>query len=81
VLGESIDHVFPIKIVEAETVGALKVAIKVQKKYAFEHVDADALNLWKVPPLENDLEHFLARLSTKISTYSSVFLSPACLTF
>jgi hypothetical protein len=70
VLGESINHAFPIKIVEAESVGALKVAIKEQKKHSFEHVDADALNLWKVPPaLENDLAKFLKVLSTKISAY------------
>jgi hypothetical protein len=82
VLGESISHAFPIKIVEAETVGALKVAIKEQKKHKFEHVDADALNLWKVPPaLENDLENFLEVLSTTISPYSFIFLPTARLTY
>jgi hypothetical protein len=41
-------RVFPIKIVTTGSAGTLKKAIKEEKKVALEHVDADALRLWKV---------------------------------
>jgi hypothetical protein len=41
-------HVFPVKIARTESVGTLKEAIKDKKQVALEHVDADALQLWKV---------------------------------
>ena len=48
VLGHDASHIFPIEIAERKTVGALKDAIKDKKEHAFQHVDADALLLWKV---------------------------------
>ena len=47
-------HVFPVKIARTESVGTLKKAIKEEKKVALEHVDADALRLWKVSIPVND---------------------------
>jgi len=48
VKGDPLDQAFPLKIAGTETVGALKKAIKEEKKVAFEQVDADALKLWAV---------------------------------
>jgi hypothetical protein len=48
VLGHDASHIFPIEIAESKTVGALRKAIKDEKEHAFQHVDADALLLWKV---------------------------------
>jgi hypothetical protein len=79
VLGDSIDHIFPIRIVETETVGALKVAIKEQKKHTFERVDADTLNLYKAP--HNDLDRFLRDLAMKLGPCSLDFQPTARLTF
>jgi hypothetical protein len=41
-------HVFSLKIARTESVSTLRKAIKEEKKVAFEHVDADALELWDV---------------------------------
>ena len=41
-------HVFPVKIARTESVGTFKKAIKEEKKVTLEHIDADALRLWKV---------------------------------
>jgi Crinkler effector protein N-terminal domain len=46
--GDDPNHVFLVKIARTESVGMLKKAIKEEKKVAFEHVDADSLQLWKV---------------------------------
>jgi Crinkler effector protein N-terminal domain len=46
--GDDPRHVFPVKIASTESVGTLKEVIKEKKKVALEHVDADALSLWKV---------------------------------
>jgi hypothetical protein len=54
VLGDDSRHVFPVKIATTESVGALKKAIKNEKKNVFQHVDADALVLWKVSILDDD---------------------------
>jgi hypothetical protein len=48
VLGDDPNHVFPVEIAPTRTVGGLKKAIKGEKKHTFEHIDADALVLWKV---------------------------------
>jgi Crinkler effector protein N-terminal domain len=44
--GEPRSHIFPVKIAGTESVGALKKAIKDEKKPAFDHVPADTLVLW-----------------------------------
>jgi len=48
VLGEPRNRIFPVKIAGIESVGALKKAIKDEEKHTFQHIDADALVLWKV---------------------------------
>jgi hypothetical protein len=48
VQGDDPRQAFSLKIAGAETVSALKEAIKEKKKVSFEHVDADTLKLWKV---------------------------------
>ena len=52
--GDDPHHVFPVTIASTESVGALKDAIKHKKQVALEHVDADALKLWKVSIPVND---------------------------
>ena len=42
------ERVFPVKVAKSETVGGLKKAIKKEKEHAFDGVDADCLDLWKV---------------------------------
>jgi hypothetical protein len=39
---------FPVKIAPGESVGALKKAIKEEKRPAFDDMPADRLDLWKV---------------------------------
>jgi hypothetical protein len=53
VLGHDASHIFPIEIAERKTVGALRKAIKDEKRPAFDHVPADTLLLWKVSILVN----------------------------
>ena len=48
VLGETLQNIFPVKIDAAKNVSILKEFIKERKKFAFEHVDAKTLMLWKV---------------------------------
>jgi hypothetical protein len=48
VLGDDPSHVFTIEIGGTKNVSVLKKAIKNEKKNVFQHVDADALVLWKV---------------------------------
>jgi hypothetical protein len=48
VLGHDTSRILPIEIAERKTVGAHRKAIKDEKRHAFQHVDADALVLWKV---------------------------------
>jgi hypothetical protein len=47
-LCDSIDHIFPVEIDGTKTVGVLKKIIKGEKTLAFQHIDADALVLFKV---------------------------------
>jgi hypothetical protein len=60
VFGQDPSHIFPIKIVSTETVGALRDAIKEKKKPAFDQVPADELVLWHVSILVDD--HFKENL-------------------
>ena len=56
--GNNPDVIFPVEIATTKTVGALKQAIKEENKHAFQHVDADILDLWKVSiPLNDDNFH------------------------
>jgi hypothetical protein len=48
ILGADAGQVFLVKILKTATVGTLKKVIKEEKKVALQHVDADALSLWKV---------------------------------
>jgi hypothetical protein len=48
VLSDDLDCVFPVDIDREKSVGALKKAIKEEKKPAFDHIPADRLGLWKV---------------------------------
>ena len=48
VLGDEMRRVFPVEIAETESVGILKDAIKQKKPVSFQHVDADAIEIWKV---------------------------------
>jgi hypothetical protein len=55
--GEPRSHIFPVEIASTKTVGALKDAIKEKKQHTFQHVDADALVLWKVSfPVDESLD-------------------------
>jgi hypothetical protein len=63
VLGDDTGRIFPIEIAERKTVGALKDVIKDKKEHAFQHVDADALLLWKVSiPVNRSLNENLGKL-------------------
>jgi hypothetical protein len=48
VLGDNPQRVFSLKIAKLEMVDALKKVIKNEKKHAFDGIDADLLNLWKM---------------------------------
>lgn len=48
VLGDDPQRIFPVKIANSETVGALKKAIKDEKKPEFDDYVTDLLVLWKV---------------------------------
>ena len=47
VLSDRPESVFPVKIAPEESVGALKKAIKEEKRPAFDHIPTDRLDLWK----------------------------------
>ena len=55
VLGETQQHIFPVKIHPAETVDTLKKLIKKEKIPAFEHIVADTLMLWRVSMPYSDI--------------------------
>jgi hypothetical protein len=60
VQGDDSRRVFQLEIVSTKTVSALKKAIWIEKKHAFQHVDTNTLVLWKVSipangPLNDDL--------------------------
>jgi hypothetical protein len=54
VLGDSEDNIFTVEIPRAKNVSALKDAIKEKKQIMFQHVDADALRLWKADFPDDD---------------------------
>jgi Crinkler effector protein N-terminal domain len=57
VLGQHRGRIFPVEIAATKTVGALKDAIWDKKQHTFQHVEADALVLWKVSlPDNQDLD-------------------------
>jgi hypothetical protein len=47
-LGDDPRRVIPVEIAKTKTVGGLKKAIKGEKMHAFDGIDADLLDLWKV---------------------------------
>jgi hypothetical protein len=54
VLGDDPSHVFTIEIADSKNVSALKELIKEKKKPVFDHVPADALNIFRVSFAVND---------------------------
>lgn len=48
VLSDDASCVFLIEIMKSKTISVLRDAIKDKKRHAFQHVDTDALFLWKV---------------------------------
>ena len=74
-------HVFPVKIARTESVGTFKKAIKEEEKVALEHVDADALRLWKVSiPVNSGFKENVSSVELKnedelspVDTLSDVF--------
>ena len=48
VLGEDSTRIFPVQVDRNKNVGALKKAIKEEKKPAFDHITADSLQVWNV---------------------------------
>jgi hypothetical protein len=62
VLGDDPSHIFAIDIDGAKKVSFLKEVIKDKKKHAFQHVDADTLEVFKVNlPVGDDLDAELKR--------------------
>jgi hypothetical protein len=75
-------HIFPVEIASSKSVDALKEAIK-EKKVALQHVDADALALWKVSiPVDYSLEENVkarlkdAKTLSPMDILSDIFLDP-----
>ncbi len=60
VLSDHPDRVFPVKIAPEESVGALRKAIKEEKRPVFDDIPADRLDLWKV---SKQIAHRVCRLS------------------
>ena len=57
VLGHDSGRIFPVKIDRNKNVGCLKEAIKEAKKPAFDDIDADSLEIWKVSiPVDEDTD-------------------------
>ena len=48
VLSDNASCVFSIKITKSKTISVLRDAIKDKKRHAFQHINTDALFLWKV---------------------------------
>src|ERR1700733_5880108 len=56
ILGEDSTRIFPVEIDRGKNVGALKKAIKEEKKVAFDRIDADSLDVWNVSiPIDGDM--------------------------
>lgn len=63
VFGDDCDRTTSVGIALDKDIGDLKEAIKEKKKPAFEHVDAHALDLWKVSvPFDQNFEQKLDAL-------------------
>lgn len=67
-------QVFQVIIPKTQNVYALKKAVKAEKKLALQHVDADALTLWKVSiPVNNSFKENVRKVELKDEeTLSSV---------
>jgi hypothetical protein len=85
VLGDSPQHIFPVKINKAESVGTLKKAIRDDQKPAFDQVPATTLTLWKVSlPVDGSLEQSIDELNLvdgeallPVEELSEIFPDPA----
>jgi hypothetical protein len=60
--GDDPSHIFGVKLDDSEMVWALRDAIKDKKKHRLSHVDADAIDIFKVSfgrdDLDTKLRHF-----------------------
>jgi hypothetical protein len=59
--GDNVHHIFLVKIASTESISILKKVIKDEKKHAFQHVNADALEIFQVSFPSNDLDAALKR--------------------
>jgi hypothetical protein len=63
VFGDDHDHIFTIEIADTENIGALKVAIKEEKRNTFQNVDANTLILRKVSlPVDERLKENIGNI-------------------
>jgi hypothetical protein len=66
VLGDGPSHIFGVEIKDNKKVSDLKEFIKDKKKHAFQHVDADALEVYKVSfPVDDGLDAKLRRFQAE----------------
>jgi hypothetical protein len=84
VLGDGPSHIFGVEIKDNKKVSDLKKSIKEEKKHAFQHVDADALEVYQVsfPVDDAKLKGFQPeheedrRLSNSVKRLKEVFRVP-----
>ena len=63
VFGDDATQVFPVNIMNTESIGTLKKAIKEENPQAFHNIDARSLAVWKVSiPVDRGLQESLANL-------------------
>ncbi|KAH9969418.1 hypothetical protein BGW80DRAFT_1334817, partial [Lactifluus volemus] len=63
VFGDDHDHIFTIEIADTENIGALKDAIKEEKRNTFQNVDANTLILRKVSlPVDERLKENIGNI-------------------
>jgi hypothetical protein len=85
VLGDGPGHIFGVEIKDNKKVSDLKEFIKDKKKHAFQHVDADALEVYQVsfPVYDAKLKSFQPehegdrRLSNSMKRLKGIFGVPA----
>jgi hypothetical protein len=65
VFGDDHDHIFTIEIADTENIGALKVAIKEEKRNTFQNVDAYTLVFWKASlPVDERLKENIGNIAS-----------------
>ena len=58
ILGPDVGHVFSVKVSRDEIVDVLKKVIKEEKGNAFNRIDADQLEIWKVSDRAQRTRHY-----------------------